>query len=125
MPHLDGLKKLELLNLEGSAVGDDGMKSIAGHDSLKTLAVGHLVTPKGLAELTRMTSLDYLSINTYITDDALVPVGQMTNLSSLWCGMEKVTDEGLRNIKNMTHLKSLNLRRSDKVTDAGMAFVGK
>ena len=124
MAHLDGLKHLEVLSLEGSPVGDDGMKSVAGHDSLRRLYLGWPVSRKGLAELVRLKSLDELTIYGNLKDDDFVPIGQMTNLKSLRFAIGGLTDEGLRHLSNMTRLRSLNLTES-QATDAGMAFVGQ
>jgi len=125
MAHLDGLKHLKLLYLTGCRVGDDGMRSIGGHMALRELRLDRWVTRQGLAELARLTSLEKLTVNLYIQDDDLIPIGRITSLGSLRCGWRDVTDEGLRNMKNMARLQSLDLSGSPKVTDAGMAYVGQ
>jgi Leucine-rich repeat (LRR) protein len=125
MVHLDGLKHLKLLCLTRSRVGDDGMRSIAGHASLQRLHVPGIVTRRGLAELVRLTSLEELKIDRRLTDEDLAVVGQMTNLTSLRCDLSRVTDEGLRHMKNMTRLRLLYLGMTEATTDAGMAYVAQ
>jgi Leucine-rich repeat (LRR) protein len=125
MASLAGMKHLETLNLFGSSVGDDGMRAIAEHGSLRRLWLSEKVTPKGFAELVRLTSLDELKLFQILDDDDLAPIGRMTNLVSLRCALIPATDEGLRHMKNMARLRSLDLCDSPKVTDAGMAYVGQ
>ena len=75
--YLDGLKHLETLSLIGSSVGDDGMRKIAEHASLRRLYLSGWVTPKGLAELVRMTSLEELYVRRNLKDDDLLPIGKI------------------------------------------------
>ena len=124
MAHLGGLKRLATLYLIGSLVGDDGVRKIADHRSLRALGVGRRVTPRGLAELTRLTFLADLRVERDLGDDDMLAVGQMKNLEVLHCGLLGLTDEGLRRMKEMKRLRSLVLNLTH-ATDAGMAYVAQ
>ena len=71
-----------------------------------------------------LASLDTLRINKLVNDDDMVALGRMTDLGSLRCRQLCVDDEGLRCMRNMTRLRSLDLTRQ-AITDAGMAYVGQ
>ncbi len=125
MAHLDRLKHLENLTLFGSSVGDGGMRDVAKHTCLRRLYLGRQVTCRGLAELVPLKFLDFLRIFFQpLKDDDLVPIGQMTSITTLRCGFKGVSDEGLRHMTNMTRLRSLNLKDA-AATDAGMAYVAQ
>ena len=125
MAHLDGLKHLQSLYLTRSGVGDDGMRSIAGHTTLRRLHLGREVTRRGLAELAHLTSLTELRTGRRLNDEDLLPIGQMTDLVTLQCSFVGVTDEGLRRMKNMTRLRSLDLSSAHEASDVGMAYVAQ
>ena len=125
MGYLDGLDHLQSLDLIGSRVGDDGMRDIGKHTTLLSLCLGRRVTPRGLAELAPLTSLEYLRVYGGFKDADLVPVGRLTSLQTLRLGLLDVTDEGLSHMRNMKQLRSLSLADSPRVTDAGMVYVGE
>jgi hypothetical protein len=122
--HLANLTRLVALNTDGSTIGDDGMRKVAELGSLRRLKIGGQVTRKGLAELERSKSLVWLQVRRDLTDDDMLAIGQLKDLEVLQAGFPNLTDEGLRRMKDMKRLRSLNLRGT-KVSDAGMAYVGQ
>jgi hypothetical protein len=56
--------------------------------------------------------------NTRVTDAGLKHLKEMTDLQTLHLGRTKVTDAGLEHLKGMTRLKHLDLRNT-QVTEAG------
>jgi hypothetical protein len=124
MGHLDGLKRLEVLNLRDSMVGDDGMRSVGTHVTLKQLRLNSSVSAKGLAELVRLTSLEVIWIDRRLNDEDMRFIGQLRNLRVLKRGLFDLTETGLRSMKDMKRLQSLDLENT-AATDAGMVYVAQ
>lgn len=101
--HLAKLSNLELLDLNGSWVGD-------------TLA--HLQSLRQLVEL----DLGYAKT---ITDREIRHVAKLTSLRSLNLERTRVTDEGLSLLKELVELRTLNLRSTRNVTAAGMPHIAR
>lgn len=124
MRHLDGLKQLEILEIVDPMAGDDGMRSVAGHTALRRLALDSSVTPKGLAELVPLTSLEVLFVDRSLKDEDMRCIGKITSLQVVNRGRLHLTDKGLGYMTGMKRLICLDLDDA-KVTDAGMVYVGQ
>ncbi len=69
----------------------------------------------------RVIGLDLRS--TWVTDADLPAIGEIPKLQSLDLSMTRITDHGVRSLKNATGLQVLKLRYAELVTDEGMAVV--
>jgi hypothetical protein len=100
LQHLHGSKKLTYLSLKRNEIDGPGLVHIA---KLKLRTLG----------------LEFNNLN----DDGLSYLPQLTSLEELWLAYCRgITDRGLRNgtLQTMTHLRQLNLRGLQQVTDASL-----
>ncbi len=120
MAYLEGLSKLEILQIHRSSIGDSGLKSIGKLKTLVNLgAFDSQITDRGLPNVKQLTELKSLSIaGTKITDDAakFYPPG----LEILYVERTGVTDRFLSDLATQTpNLKRLDLKGT-KVSLAGI-----
>lgn len=105
---------------------DDGFKELA---SLKTLAHLSIVDCEfSNAGLKHLAELDLVSLNlhhTRVTDAGMKHLLGMKKLSILNVNAEGVTDAGLMKLAKIKTLTSVTVRRSARVTDAGIAKLKK
>lgn len=73
-----------------------------------------------LAALGNATHLERLYLNSAITDQGLVHLAGLTNLSKLDLQKTQVTDAGLEHLKKLPNLQQLYVHGS-RITEAGMA----
>jgi len=139
---LKDLPDLRELNLGGTPVTDAGMKELKDLKNLRTLGlVATKATEAGLKELKGLTGLQtlYLGDGPAVTDAALAALreaGLLHALSqaeakdgkrpsgpadvlTLDLHEAKVTDAGMKELKDLKNLQSLDLGATD-VTDAGL-----
>lgn len=95
---LQGLKKLASLDLSGTPVDADDLKHLSGSTQIKKLCLGHC--PK-------------------LNNDALEPVGALTNLTWLSLAISSVSDEGISKLSRCTQLNTLILQDT-LVTGTGL-----
>jgi len=112
-------KKLRVLNLHGTKIGDAGLEHIAGITTLESLNVGStLMTDVGLERLTMLTHLKELTMGgNELGDAGLQALRQMHGLTYLDLsgrqGTDKnvwtiaMTDVGLDAVMTLTDLKEL------------------
>ncbi len=151
---LSRLTGLEILDLGGSGITDEGLQHLRALRSLKGLELSQFsLTSRGLAVLKDLPALEYLSLNTGLTDEGLKEVAQVSGLrwlsivgGRMWgpglaelaklprlerlCfwgarGGGPIYDRHLKYLEGVKQLKSLTLYGTDDLTDASLASIGK
>ena len=119
---LEGLARLQQLDLEGTKVGDAGLAHLKGLTQLQRLNLCNTaVSDAGLAYLSGLKKLRRLDLcGTKISDAGLVHIRALTELQSLGLSDSTVSDVGLERLKGLTQLQELGLGFTD-VSDAGMS----
>lgn len=102
LKHLQGLPRLEKLDLRGTAITDAGLKHMQG--------------------LRRLEKLDLRE--TAITDAGLATVGALRSLKRLDISGTQVGDSGMQHLQGLAGLEELQLVDT-AVTDAGLAHLGR
>ncbi|MFN0128482.1 MAG: biopolymer transporter ExbD, partial [Verrucomicrobiales bacterium] len=128
MAHLEKLS-LYSVNSEGTALGDEAIRSVVGLASLRDLSVNECgVTDAGakwLEQLPQLTSLD-LQQEGRLTDKALSSIGTLSKLESLSLnsyvgnvrlGWMRFSAAGIRQLKELKGLKSLHLVGQEVTAD--------
>jgi hypothetical protein len=147
------LTGLRILTLYDTGVTDKGMEHLRSLRSLRALELAESsITSRGLAVLTDLPALEYLGFDKEVTDASLKQVAQHSSLRWLRIPMGRVwgpgltelakmprlerlclvgetglTDQHIRYLEGLTHLKSLTLWGSgcNSLTDASLASIGK
>lgn len=148
------LTGLRILTLYDTGVTDKGMEYLRSLRSLKALELAESsVTSQGLTVLLDLPALEHLDFQKYeVTDAALKQVALHPNLrwlkiatGKIWgpglaelakmprlerlclMGETGLTDQHVRHLEGLTHLKSLTLWGSacNSLTDASLASIGK
>ena len=121
---IGSLDRLEILDLNSSAVTDAGMVHLKGLSNLQILYLNDThIGDGGMAYLASLTSLKSLDLsNTEITDAGLVQLAGLSGLEELYVGNTRVTDAGLAHLKNMTALGKLDLEGT-QISDTGLAHL--
>jgi hypothetical protein len=119
---LHGNKQLTTLKLIGVPLGDEGLKYVAGFDSLARLVIDDDgITGNGLAHLARLVNLRALFLSCRsISPEGLAHLSRMTYLNELYLqirGLDHI--EFLRNFTRLTHL-SLD---GTSIADADLANI--
>ncbi len=106
--------RLEVLQLEGSAITDAGLAVIRGLRRLERLDLGWTaVTDAGLANLEGLNSLVLLNLNhTNITDAGLAHITGLRNLSHLVLSETSVGDQGMAYLSGLSALHHLDLEKT-------------
>ncbi len=113
MKRLSVLKKLKLLYLDRTQVGDEGVLALAELATLETLTLnGTAITDKALGAFSggplsrsiRSLRLDF----TAISDAGLKSLEGATALQGLSVANTRVTDAGLNSLRGMNSLHSLS-----------------
>jgi Leucine-rich repeat (LRR) protein len=115
-PFLAQIPTLEYLEFESLAVTDYALSELSKLPNLKTLCAiygrsGESVTNIGLQHLSKIKSLESLSINTEkVTDEGILSLTKLTNLKELiLTSCPKITNQGLSLIADMKNLKKISL----------------
>lgn len=95
--HLQSLKQVKVINVDGTVLSDAGLARL-----------------QGLTQLTHLRLQD-----TQITDAGLVHLQKLPRLTDLYLGGTKVSDAGLANLQRLTQLELLSLSGT-QVTDVGL-----
>jgi len=147
--HLTGL---QILCLYKTGVTSKGMEFLKELRSLKALELAEeRIGVSGLAALKDLPELEYMDLDTEVTDAGLKHVGQLPNLRWLrirtgkiygpglaelanllrlerlciW-GTSPISDRHIKYLEGLTQLKSLTLWGTcDQLTDASLASIGK
>jgi hypothetical protein len=122
----DGTKYLPVsqlidLKLDGTLIGDEGARQIAGNRNLLALNLSHTrVGDRGAEFLSELQSLETLELfRTNITDEGLAHLGKLQRLRFLQLSVNQITDRGVAHLAPLTDLETLSLSRTQV---AGTAF---
>jgi hypothetical protein len=121
---------LQELGLPGQAVTDETLLKLAPLTNLQVLSLMDLdgnspITTKGLAALPSFPRLRELWLDGLpLMDDAMVPIGMLTELRVLRFYRAPITDAGVANLSRLTLLEDLQLGES-KVTDKALPVIGR
>jgi Leucine-rich repeat (LRR) protein len=117
---LDNLANVEVLDLSGTKVTNEGLKAFQHAPRMISLDVRRTAVSsiENLSGAPRLKRIDLDA--TKITDDGLKPAGSFPALDALGLTDTKITDAGLKHLKSASKLTVLGLRRT-QVTDAGIA----
>jgi len=107
-------------------VGDDRMKKCKVFDRVVVVLLeGPTVTDPDIAQLSRMTNLNRVSLHgTALTDAGLIHLSGMRKLEELSISYTAVTDSGLAHLRGCTNLKLLRIGATG-VTEKGNAELKK
>lgn len=148
------LTGLEMLGLHSTGVTDEGLQHLRALRSLKGFELTQFpITSRGLAVLKDLPALEYLSLNTGLTDADFKEVAQVSGLrwlsivgGRMWgpglaelaklsrlerlCfwgarGGGPIYDRHMKYLEGVKQLKSLTLYGTDDLTDASLASIGK
>ncbi len=98
LAHLEQMKTLEWLDVEGDKIGDTGMRHVAALSNLKHLNLARTgVTDAGLGHLSGLTKLEKLSLSHTKFSDAGIPhLSGLRKLTVLSCEGTRVSPARLR-----------------------------
>lgn len=120
---LNGLPKLQALNLAGTPISDAGIESLHALAHLKRAALDETaVTDRSLAHLARVSPhLETLSIGgAGITDAGLAEIAKLDQLQTLVLNRAAITDAGMQRLAALHELQMLWIA-SAPITDRGLA----
>lgn len=105
------LSHLYELELNNTKVGDDCLKSLTCHNSLKFLSLnGTKISDDALKSIGEFKELSGLSLRqTNVSDGCLQFIKELPKLVSLDLAGTGISDEGLRNLKSIPKLITLDL----------------
>jgi hypothetical protein len=101
------LKKLDNLDLTGTAITDNGMRSVGRLRTLRTLTLFHTkIGDKGVAELATLSSLHTLGLSfTEVKGPGLAKLAGLKHLFSIDLTRTKVDDVGLQELAVLTQVR--------------------
>jgi hypothetical protein len=124
--HLAGLKRLNVLVLNGTRITGPGLRHLQGLQRLEGLAFSS--TPlgdDGLQHLAALTNLKWLHLSdTHVTDEGLRRLAGINSLEDIQLVNTGVTDAGLKHLESLQNLKRI-LLRGTKTTHEGRAALRK
>jgi Leucine-rich repeat (LRR) protein len=124
VPREDGAKPLDPVTLRIVKVTDADLKDVSKLGYLQTLDLSFgEITNKALEHIRALKNLHTLDLrNTQVDDAGLAMLKDLKNLKSLYLTNCPVTDDGLVHLRGL-HLEALNLGglcAMDRITDKGM-----
>ncbi len=91
---------------------------------LRSLEIdGSEIDPAAFTSLKDLTEFQILTLSMTVTDATLAGLKGLTRLCALDFWASKVSDDGLANLEQLTHLESLRMYGAKKITDAGLAHL--
>jgi len=129
------LKHLQILDLRNTPINDDGLALLADLTSLRKLYLTHCqLLDNGLVHLRNLTNLEVLVLGgfpggpqgagkTEITDEGVRQLKELRKLQRLYLKWTKVTDAGVKELRNLTNLRELTFQDNDKITDAALETI--
>ena len=130
--HVGKLATLEELAMNGTALSDAGFKSIAELKNLKSLTIWHLgwqqksLTGAGFASLAECPKLERINFaGSTVGDEGLKALTKVKTLTEVVCYHTRITDDGLKCLKELPQLKSVNVgpQFSMRLGDVGFAML--
>lgn len=127
MTHVGRLGRLTHLSFlhGGDPLSDAGLAHLRALDELSSIVFSPnaKVTRAGLENLKSLPRLERLIFyDLPLTDDDLVPLGQLTGLVSLHNDNPRITDAGLGHLSGLVNMRDLNLSRT-QITGAGLSHL--
>ena len=123
LKEISHMEKLEVLDLSGTNVDDEGLKQLAQLKHLKTLYLKgrEKITNKGLANFAPLSNLETLNLSkdTWITGVGLGAIASLPSLRILRLDKSDIKDDDLVRIKELKNLKLLALRDT-RIGDKGV-----
>lgn len=116
------VERLARLDLSGSkAVGDEGVRALAGHPALRLLRLGGTaITDRALEVLRTLPALESISLwGTRVTDAGMDALRPCETLQSVDLGGTAVGDAAVRALAGKPHLHTFH--SGEGLTDAGLA----
>jgi len=124
---LPAFPKLKFLFLAGTQASDDCLEVVGKLKRLETLYLSNAsdVSDTGIAHLTDLPRLRYVHLSrSRISDESLRLFGGMHQIEELSLEGNRITDNGLEHLKNLSTLKTLNVKLDDThITIAGLAHL--
>jgi hypothetical protein len=121
------IPKLQSLSIDGLALSEQGIRSIASLRRLNWLYLnGTAVTEESLAHLGSLKELKSVTIasTSPLTDTALTNLGRIHDLEELAIFNSKFTDAGMASLPRLTRLRSLLLHtESNQISDDGLSYI--
>ncbi|MBL9176471.1 MAG: protein kinase [Verrucomicrobiaceae bacterium] len=119
-----GVNSITNLELLGSGITDEGMKTVGAFKKIQTLRVtSPKVTSAGFATLAGLKSLVSLNVSgAGFDDEAAGIVAGISGLANLDLGATKITDAGLHKLRPLKKLTSLNLAGTAVTAEAAAEF---
>ena len=121
-----GSSELTIMDLNGSAVTDDGLKNLAKLPQIESLSlVGTKVTDVGLTVTTQLPELRSLNLGAFAVNASMMAtLSKLEKLEVLGLEGAKVTDNDLPPLENLAELKELNLSATP-ITDNAFKILGR
>lgn len=118
--HLKNLTKLRVLRFFDAKITDKGMANFRDMTDLEDLQLGHsLITDASMPMIGKMTKLKTLDLRTKVTDEGLVHLQNLTNLTWLCLDDNEIGDEGMSHVSKLRDLDWLMLENTS-VSDQGI-----
>jgi hypothetical protein len=128
LSHLDGLPRLEFLDIQEIQASDKGLAHVGKLGELRRLFMrdARNVTDAGVSHLAGCRRLEELDLRggSQISDEGLRVLSRWPRLKLLCLSDSRCTDRGLAHVGQMRQLTSLNLDYA-VVTDDGLTFLAK
>jgi internalin A len=124
---LPNLKGFHIYFGTGNEITDDGLKILSRMQSLEEVSLGGgSITDAGLEHLKGLKKLNYLLLwGDRFNGNGLAHLRESPALRVCNFGSVYITDESLKHLAAMPHLENLSLARDVKISDRGMALLGK
>lgn len=118
--------RVQVVDFHRSITDDSVLAAIEPMTTLRLLDlwIASDVTDEGLAHLAHLEHLETLCVMGHVTDDGLVHLANLTQMRRLFLG-ERITDAGLTHLRNMDQLAQLVLSVSCDITDEGLREIGQ
>lgn len=124
LAELQGLTKLEEIDLSKTGVSDDALVHLQGWPRLRTLSLAQTpISDAGLARLQGLRTLSKVNLaGTKITDAGLASLKKLTRLEELTLPQTAINGSGLANLKFCNRLATLDLSGT-QVSDPALAHL--
>jgi hypothetical protein len=135
LPPLSALEKLpaaalasilNMLTFEDQMALLEASEAIQKHPAWKAVHMdsrNRPVTYEEVQKIGRVSNLRAVTLYGVVTDEWLMELAELTNLTSLNLALCDMTDEGIKHLATLTNLRSLNLLDCDGLTDTGVAHL--